>query len=570
MSETSILLLDPPFFSFLDETQKGLPLGLAYLAGTLKANGYNNVKILDADIGLSSAHRESGKNRNAEVEAFEQFESRVGNINDIAYQNVIDVIREEQPQILGISIRTAKFFISKQLVHRIKTEFPDITIVAGGPHTSSRPEDILERMAVDIVVRGEGEIAFLELVKALDNGLDYTDIMSLSYLKDGKVINNPMRPYVDNIDEIPLPERSCVIRSELMAPDDFGLLFSSRGCPYGCSFCDSRGTWTRKVRRMSHELLVQDILDIKEKYGTSFFSFQDDCLVTKESVAIDMCDTFKKAGLADLPRSEFRWWCEIHPNVITEKLVQNLKEAGCVAIAIGAESGSQRSLKQVTKGSTLDSIKRAADIIRNADISLTMFFIIGFPWETQEDILETIDFMEEVQPDNPALSVLTPLPGTPIFDYCQEHNLISPDNDYRAHFHQRADSFYNLKIPQQDAAGLIKTGFQRCADVMAHRKQQLLIDFFQNHLKTKLSEHYNFSIAIPEFSEHSDTRSVDGSAPRHLLIDQDWENQSIQLEIMNRDANIDDLDETAKAFITNAFLDKFPEYEHVNVCIRSS
>ncbi len=569
MSNMSILLLDPPFFSFLDETQRGLPLGLAYIAGTLKANGYPNVKILNADIGLSASHRESGKNRHAEVEAFEQFEPRVANVNDIAYQNVIDILREERPKILGISIRTAKFFISKQLVHRIKREFPEITIIAGGPHTSSRPEDILERMEVDIVVRGEGEVAFLELVKALDNGLDFTDMPSLSFIKDGKVVNNPMRPYVDNIDEIPLPDRDCVIRSELMEPDDFGLLFSSRGCPYGCSFCDSRGTWTRKVRRMSHELLVQDILDIKEKYGTSFFSFQDDCLVTKESVAIEMCDTFKKAGLADLPRSEFRWWCEIHPNVITENLIKNLKEAGCVAIAIGAESGSQRSLKQVTKGSTLESIKNAAQIIRNADLSLTMFFIIGFPWETEQDILDTIDFMEDVQPDNPALSVLTPLPGTPIFDYCQEHNLISPDSDYRAHFHQRADSFYNLKIPQKNAEELIRTGFKRCADVMANRKLQRLVDFFQDHLKTKLSEHYNFSIVTPETAEN-DIRAVDGSAPRHLLIDQDWENQSIQLDILSKDDTTQSLDASAQAFIENAFLDKFPEYEHVNICMRNS
>lgn len=562
----SILLIDPPFFSFLNESQRGIPLGLAYLASSLKAEGYHDVKILNADIGVNLDAIPSGKNRHAEVQAFDQFERRMSDIHDHGYQFVIDTINKEQPSVIGITVRTAKYFITKQLVHRIKQEFPHIFIVIGGPHASSKPQDLLINMEVDVVVRGEGEVTFVELIKKLDKNEDYRQIAGISYMQGDQVVNNPMRQLVIDIDDIPLADRDVVMFSEqCMSADDMGLLFSSRGCPYGCSFCDSRGTWTRRVRRMSHDLLVKDIWDIKNKYGTSFFSFQDDCLVTKESTAIEMCDAFKASGLAALPRSEFRWWCEIHPNVITENLVKNMKEAGCVAIAIGAESGSQRSLKKVAKGASLDSIRKAAHAIRSADLSLTMFFIIGFPWETEQDILDTLQFMEEMEPDHPALSVLTPLPGTPIFDYCVEEGLISSqDADYRSHFHQRADGFYNNNIPQDRAVELIQEGFKRCNQVKELRKTHRLIDFFNAHLKNTLTE--KFELLVAEDSKKS-TEGLDGAMPRNLLIDQDWESESLKLEVRAQLNDQDMNDKNIIQFIESSFLEKFPEYKHVSVAI---
>ncbi|GHF10605.1 hypothetical protein GCM10017044_00360 [Kordiimonas sediminis] len=570
MKNFSVVLIDPPFFSFLDESQNGLPLGLAYLAGSLQAHGYSNVHILNADIVPGKFLPPSGKDRHNEVQKFHLFESRVKDAEDLCYKYVIETLNEHSPDVIGISIRTAKFFISKILVERIRNEFPQAVIVAGGPHASSCPEDVLRIVKPDIVVRGEGEVTFVELVKCIEEGRDYSALKGISYLSDGKLITNPMRPYVENIDDIPFPARNVVLNADLMSPNDFGLLFTSRGCPYGCSFCDSRGTWTRKVRRMSHDRLVEEIWAIKREFGTNFFSFQDDCLVTKQSVAIDMCNKFKEAGLASLPREEFRWWCEIHPNVITQELVRNLKEAGCVAIAIGAESGSQRSLKQVAKGSSLESIRRAAEIIRSEGLSLTMFFIIGFPWETEEDILETLDFMEECEPDNPALSVLTPLPGTPIFDYCLKSGLLNPeDNEYRSHFHQRADSFYNLNIPQSRAAELIEEGFRRCSAVLKKRKSQRLITFFRDRLEDTLLNDLDYRLLVSDQNiAEKPMASVDGSAPRHLLIDSDWETQSLKLEIRVGETSTK-MDEKVEGYLKKAFTTEFPEYENIDICVRT-
>lgn len=482
MAIERILLLDPPFFRFLDEDQRSVPLGLAYLAGALRAAGWEDVVVYNADF---DPHEKKAACNRGYLEEMSHFDAYLGAVNDDAhplYREVVDAVVAHRPDLVGISLRTAKFFITKTLVRLLKAALGDVPIVIGGPHATGNPEHVLRRTQADAVVRGEGEETIVALVRALHEGRTPAGIAGVSWRdRDGAggdgIVHEAPRPFLRDLDALPFPARDRVLYGDRLPPDDIGNILSSRGCPFSCAFCDSRTTWSRKVRRHSARYVVDEIEAIRSAWGTTFFSFQDDCLSTSKRRIFALCDEMERRGLTVLPRAEFRWWCEIHPTVVTEDVVARMKAAGCVAMAIGAESGSQRTLDAIDKRSSPEAVRRAARIIREAGLSLSVFFMIGFPWETEEDIEATLAFMEEIAPDNPTVSILTPLPGTPIHRTCEERGLVSYDEDYLTLFHQRSEHFYSEHIDDARSRGIIRDALDRCEKLSRRRRRAHLERF---------------------------------------------------------------------------------------------
>lgn len=466
MSVRRILLLDPPFFRFLDEDQRGVPMGLAYLAGALRGAGFEDVVIYNADFDPQEGLGVCNRGYFDEMSRFDDYLSAVTNDDHPIYREVLETVRDFSPDLIAMSVRTAKFYISKTLIRLLREAFGAVPIVVGGPHATANPEHVLTRTEADFVVRGEGERTLLELVQTLDHeDREFGTIEGLSYRRGETLMHNPDRPFIADLDTLPLPARDLILNRQRMAPDDFSNLFSSRGCPFACAYCDSRRTWSRKVRRHSPQYIVEEIWDIKKRFGSTFFPFQDDCFVTDEKHLVELCQEMHRRGLAELPLTEFRWWCEIHPSLVTEDLIERMKNANCVAIAIGAESGSQRTLDSINKTVTPEMTLKAARIIREAGLSLSTFFMIGFPWETEQDIEQTLRFMEEVAPDKPVVSILTPLPGTPIYDYCRERSLVNFDEDFLTLFHQRNVHFYSEHISDERSREIIRNALERCEKI---------------------------------------------------------------------------------------------------------
>jgi len=489
MFNQKVLLIDPPFFRFMDENQPNPPLGLAYLAGYLVNKGFSNVVIYNADFNPFERLGECNCAYAKETTMFGTYKKRVQDLNHPLYAEVMKTIAEQKPAVIGISSKTAKFFIIKNIVGMIKEKYKQIPIVIGGPHSTALPQETLERTQADFVVRGEGEETFYELLKAIfSKEKKYDKVDGISLKKDGQVIHNKDRPYIQDIDAIPFPRKDLMLFREHVDKDKMGGIFSSRGCPFNCAFCDARTTWSRRVRKRSPQNIVDEVIFTKKKYGTSFFSFSDDCFITDKKHTFAFCELLIKNGLPQLPRKDFRRWCEIHPNLITNDVISKIKEAGCVAVAIGVESGSQKTLDRVHKGTTKDIIRNAVQVIKDNGIEVGIYCIIGFPWETVDDIDETISFMKELQPDSENLSILTPLPSTEIYDDCLKLSLIDYDQDYLNCFHQRASHFYSEHINDAESRKIVKKAFSEADEYTDNNRMHKLVNYIRQAVVPGISQ----------------------------------------------------------------------------------
>lgn len=560
-----ILLLDPPFFRFLSEDQRSVPLGPAYLAGALRAAGFEDVVLYNADFDPRRKQSVCNRGYFEEMSRFDAYLKAVTDERHPLYREVVDTVAAARPDFVGITLRTAKFFIAKTLIRLLKDALGDVPIVVGGPHATANPDHVLERTQADAVVRGEGEETIVELVRALSAGRTPAGIAGVSWRRGHSIVHEPGRPFVPELDRLALPARDRILHAETLSPDDFGNILSSRGCPFACAFCDSRTTWTRRVRRHSPARVADEIEAIRAAHGTTFFSFQDDCLSTSHSRIGALCDEFERRGLAALPRAEFRWWCEIHPTVVTAEVVARMKAAGCVAMAIGAESGSQRTLDAIDKSSSPDVVRRAARLIREAGLSLSVFFMIGFPWETEADIEETLTFMEELAPDNPTVSVLTPLPGTPIYRYCEQHGLIDHQkvlaSDFLTLFHQRSEHFFSETIDDERSRAIIHDALTRRERLAGARRQAHLARVFAERVTPAL-DRAGLRLRLATDADEDGWDQLEDAVP--VSVDQVYQEERIDVRVHDRAAAAG-LTADAVARLGAALLRAFPQYATVVV-----
>ncbi len=556
MKIRKILLIDPPFFRFMGERQSATPLGLAYIAGVLVEKGFE-VSIYNADFDHRKQLPECNKAYSNEVSTFDRYKAAITDLDNDIYSEVISTISDYHPDLIGITVRTGKFFISKVLVQKIKREFPETPVVIGGNHVTADPEHSLMRTEADYAVRGEGEYAFYNLVKSLQEEGPLSDVESLSYRNEGKIIHNTLAALIPNLDEIPLPNRDVIMYGDAMDPDDFGNIFSSRGCPFGCAFCDSRTTWSRKVRRRSAKNIVDEIVLLKEKYGVSFFSFSDDCFVTRAEDAFAFCDEIDRRGLSLLPKKDFRWWCELHPRVISEELIMRVKKSGCVAVAMGVESGSQRTLTQISKKSSLEVVENAAKIVKSHDINLATYFMIGFPWEKEDDIKETIQFMKGLKPDSGNISILTPLPKTDIYNFCFEKGLIDYDDDFLNFFHQRNARFYSLHINEEQSMRIIRESFEVVDDIVEGARKRKIENTISSIVARKLENDLGVKLL------HADQKK--DKADLLFKCDQRYADYSVDVVLSAVSKQGGDVDaDKVKNIISSAIFNELPQYKYVH------
>ncbi|MCX7970263.1 MAG: B12-binding domain-containing radical SAM protein [Negativicutes bacterium] len=511
MNKQRIMLIDPPLFRFLQENQPAPPLGLCYIAGYLRQQGYDDVVIYNADYDPGQRLSECNRAFSREVEKFQHYRQAVTDDQHPLYKEIIDTVAGYRPDVIGLSSKTAKFYVLKKIAAQIKRHFPEVTVVAGGPHASSCPIEMLDSTAVDAVVIGEGEITFHELITALANGRDLGRVAGIGYRRAGRAVINQPRPLLENLDLLPFPAKDLVMHYQTVPADNMGGIFSSRGCPFACSFCDARSVWTRRVRRRSPANIVAEIIQIREKYGTSFFTFSDDCFVTDQAHLSAFCRELQASGLPGLPRRQFRWWCEIHPRLVSQPVVEAIAAAGCVAVAIGVESASEKTMQLINKKSSRQLVKTAARIIKQAGLNLVVFCMIGFPWETREDIMETVEFMEELGPDSGNLSILTPLPNTEIYNYCQERGLINYDADYLNCFHQREAGFFSDLISYEESRAVIREAFARVDNIIEKTRADKIADWFNRR-----------------FGEGTAASNYAGQR-RPLLVSQSYADQTIEV-----------------------------------------
>jgi len=389
-----ICLISPPYNSAVKSAigTTSPPLGLAYLASVLRKN--HEVRIIDA------------------------------NILDYNFEDVRRELKSFYPDVVGITSVTPsapQAFATAKIAKEVRK---DCTVVMGGPHVTFLPEESLKECDyVDIIVRGEGEKTVEELMETIERGGSLKKVKGITFRNGVEIVSTEPRPFIKNIDEIPFPSRDLLPIYKYRA---YGVVYTtmltSRGCPFGCSFCASSRLFGKFWRGRSAENVLEEMKLIYEKYKIKNIEFVDDTFTLNKKRVEEICDGMIKEGW------DITWGASSRVDVITKKLAEKMKKAGCWILFLGIESGCQAILNEVGKRITLEQAKKAVKILKDAGIQVLGSFILGFPKETSQMIEKTINFAKKLKLDWAEFSILTPYPGTPVFDYAVKNDLLLTRN----------------------------------------------------------------------------------------------------------------------------------------------
>lgn len=378
---TDIILIQPPV-SFKNKAwQKEIipdtpHLGLLYLAAAVEKIGLA-VKIIDATDGSYSL------------------------------TDILEAIKREHPKLIGITAMTMNVRGSVQLSKFLKENINDIKIILGGPHISADPTIIERYPFFDFGITGEADITFPRLARKIIDGDN--DIYGLH---EGEV------PF--DLDSIPYPAYHLVNFDVYKKRRGFwaNSIMASRGCPYRCSFC-SITSISKKVRFRNPKNIIEEMEELYQLTKCKYFNFVDDALTIKKSFVFELLDEMKNLSFRP------RWEALSRVNYVNNDLLRAMKEAGCYKLCFGVESGSERIRNDIIKKNVTDKqIKIATQLCWKNGIEPDHFLMLGFPTETKEDILKTINCPLVFEPNIFGLHITQPFPGSPLFEEAISEGII--------------------------------------------------------------------------------------------------------------------------------------------------
>lgn len=400
-----VLLINPRFQLPID-TRTTPHLGLAYLAAVSEQRG-DEVRIFDQDV---------------EDERLE------------------DVVRSYQPDIVGITSNTPQVKQGWLCARIVKSVKPDTLVVQGGPHVSALPEESAARPEIDIVVRGEGEETWLDLCNTLErvkagnahfrigdlhdpqNGL-LDRVLGITYLTTaGKIRHTHERPPIANLDALPFPaykyfkmERYSSLQPAIdaIAKGKSFSMMTSRGCPYRCTFC-SQSVMAEKWRARSPENVVAEWRHLVEDWGAEEIGILDDSANIDRKRLYRLSELLIQEGLHK--KAQWIMINGIRANIADVELLGKMKEAGCKRVAFGVETGDEEILDSIDKRVTHEQIRQAFKNAKKVGLETVGFFIIGLPGDTEETMEKTIRLACELDPLVANFSMMTPYPGTKVWE----------------------------------------------------------------------------------------------------------------------------------------------------------
>jgi len=446
-----ILLISPPFYRILGFYNRYYPLAIVSIGTVLRKLGH---KVLVYDADFTAAVRDI--NFDELSLRYSDYSESLKNYEHPVWREAIGIIDDFKPDMVGLTVYTTMAASAFHLAGLCKAVAPRCFTVMGGPHAAVKADEILRISAdTDFVLRGEGEKNLPVLIDHLDRKLPLNGVPGLSFRHDGLPVHNPAAEPTRDLDNFPIPDRGLLMNESRYTPEDMGLIMSSRGCPYNCSYCASE---TRRVSYRSVNHVIGEIKEVKKRYGTFQFTFKDDSFPVDARRVKEFC-----ARLIE-ERLKINWECNSRVNLLEASLVAAMKKAGCNFIKVGIESGSPRILKKMNKGITREQCLAASKLLRKTGIHWSGYFMMGVPGETEEDILATLRFMYELQPDLALLSVYEPFPGTAMFAEGIERGLVYKEMTltqyYRlspAHYFKTDPQIQTDCIPQKRYLELEKT-----------------------------------------------------------------------------------------------------------------
>jgi anaerobic magnesium-protoporphyrin IX monomethyl ester cyclase len=348
---------------------------------------------------------------------------------------LIETIKHYDPGLIAFSALTGVHHSIQRLALQIKQHL-NVPIIVGGPHPTYSPE-MIQQPGIDIICRGEGEHALLELADAVEHGRDVTKIRNL-YVKtrNGTIHQNPMRPAVP-LDELPPPDRELYYKYKFLRDMPMKRFIASMGCPYPCTFCHEpviramykQDTKSDYLRRKSVRRIVDEIKYIAERYPLKHVHFSDDLFFIRNSYKWleEFADVYSKE--VNIP-----WNCNIRYDSVRPQAADLMKKANCYGAAVGLESGNQEIRERVIrKQSKNDHIIEGARLLREKRIKVLTTNMIGLPSETLDNAMETVQLNMELKSNYVRANTFLLFPGLPLVEYAKQNGYLDKDFDMEKH-----------------------------------------------------------------------------------------------------------------------------------------
>ncbi|MBE0429218.1 MAG: radical SAM protein [Thermoleophilia bacterium] len=381
-------------------------VGLSSLAGTLARAGHD-CRLLDITF----------------IE-----DSRVAG----AYRRLLE---DYQPDLVGFSCRSTEWETAQAIMRMAD---PDAPVVVGGPHATIAPEEVIADPRVDMLVRGEGEEAIIDLIGRLESGAGLSDMPNLWGRKDGAVFSNDVRPLIQDLDSIAMPDwslwderhfREHAHHAFSRTAEVFGDLETSRGCPYSCPYCLTpvmqeiyRGKG-KYHREKSAGRIVAEVAKIREERGIDYVRFVDETFILNRGRLKEFCEMYRDD--IGLPFS-----FSTRPETVSDDMMRLLAGAGANCVSFGLESGNEQYRREMLNRRTKQrEVIDAVALAKKYGVKTFAFVMIGLPHETREHIQDTLELIHLLQPDVFQITIFYPFEGTPFYEYCISEGLLDKDHE---------------------------------------------------------------------------------------------------------------------------------------------
>lgn len=389
-----ILLINPPFYRFLGLEQDYVPLSLLAVGSKMVEEG-NVVLLKNFEIG--GTHYAGYAERS---DHYDMFISALNDDNHPVWQELRLMLKEVNPDKIGLNVLNVKHKSALKIID-IAKEY-DIPVIVGGNHPSTEPNiypDDIEVFCGEYESRG------------------------------GRL---------KNLDETPFPDYDILM--DKYSPNGYGHVLSARGCPFHCTFCSSKVMWHHRVTFKSVDRILTEMRYVNKRFKSDYFTFWDETFTINKKRLTEFCTKY------DIPAM---WRCDTRADSISDDMVKLMKKANCGQMSIGLESGDNDILEYIRKNETTDTFLRAADILNSNGIQWKAYMIMGFPKDTEESILKSVEFIKGLKPFRITLSFFTPYKGTDLYDETKALGLITDTYDMSLFSHQSPHNYFCPLIPKE-------------------------------------------------------------------------------------------------------------------------
>ncbi|MFC1850024.1 B12-binding domain-containing radical SAM protein [candidate division CSSED10-310 bacterium] len=405
------------------------PMGILYLASYLRHYLEIPVKLIDMRIGRLSC------------------------------QDVVKQMADDPPSIVGISSLSFEASTVHELAASLKKVYPDIPIIAGGPYSTTSPNLVIQDSNIDYAVVGEGEITFKELTEALLGGDSQPEIPGSVFRRNGEVVTAPYRNFISDPDEIPMPAWDLLDIRQYYGKTNFNRVYAhpanmtimtSRGCPFRCAYCHN--VFGSKFRARSPENVLEEIRILYHQYGVREFLIIDDTFNLNRIRARTICDLILQENI----KINISFPNGLKADIMDQELIQKLKQCGTYRICYGVEAASERILELICRRMDLHKTNEIITQTAQASILTHGFFMLGFPTETEEEMMTTVHFALKSSLHSASFFVVVPFPGTKLHQLASQ----AQDSGYVDGYYHHIDNVISA-VPAEKVKKIVKTAYRK-------------------------------------------------------------------------------------------------------------